>query len=188
MKVVFNIPKNLTSLILIGLVFFSCDDNFKAIQKLNTESQDIPIGTAYNINLKYTDSAKLVANLVSSKMIDYTNDKYIPYSEFPDGIVLNLYSKTNQRSTILADYAIYYQKKKMIDLRGNVIVTNDTKDSLFTDQLYYYEKLEWVFTDQPTKFKRSSDNEYSYGQGFDSDKDLQNPKVFGITDSAFNFE
>jgi len=178
----------MTSLIFMGLVFFSCEDNFKDIQNINAESTDIPIGVAYDINLKYTDSAKLVANLVSSKMVDYTNDAYIPYSEFPEGIVLKLYSKNNQRSTIIADYAIYYQKKKLIDLRGNVIVANDSKDSLFTSQLYYYEKLEWVFTDNPTKFKPSSQEDYSYGQGFDSDKDLKNPKVFGITDSAFNFE
>jgi len=183
-----HILKITTSLIVIGLVFFSCEDNFKAVQKLKPQSKDIPLGTAYDINLKYTDSAQLVANLLSKKMIDYTNDKYIPFSEFPDGIILRLFSKTNQKSTIIADYAIYYQKKKMIDLRGNVIVTNETKDSLFTDQLYYYEKLEWIFTDQPSKFKRSSDQEYSYSMGFDSDKDLQNPKVFGITDSSFNFE
>lgn len=188
MKHHFNILKHLASLIIIGLVFFSCEDNFKAVQKLSAEGENIPIGTAYDINLKYTDSAKLVANLISSKMVDYTNDKLIPFSEFPEGITLHLFSKTNQQSTIIADYGIYYQKKKLIDLRGNVIVTNDTKDSLFTNQLYYYEKLEWVFTDQPTKYKRSSDNEYSYSQGFDSDKDLQDPKVFGITDSAFNFE
>ena len=47
---------------------------------------------AENINTKYTDSGRLTSILVSSKMINFSNQDF-PFYEFPEGIHLTLFDK-----------------------------------------------------------------------------------------------
>ena len=54
------------------------------VQKIGI-SENEPIGVDYNINLKYTDSGRVSANLISTKMLDYSNRDFSFY-EFTDGV------------------------------------------------------------------------------------------------------
>ena len=164
--------KNLVTAIVVTL-FFSCNNDFNEVQKVGL-LQNQPIGEAENIDLKYTElkdsTVNLLANLISPKMLDYSNRDFA-FSEFPDGVVLKVYDDDNNKTTITSSYAIYYTETDIIDLRGNVIIATHNKDSLFTDQLYYNEKLEWVFTNEAWVFKRSAGP--LHGIGLDSDKSFK---------------
>lgn len=157
-------------------MFFSCKNNFKEVNKIGI-SENEPIGVAEHINLKYTDSGKVVANLISPKMYDYSNRSF-SYNEFTDGVTLHLIDDKNKRNTIISDYAIVYDKTNLIDLRGNVIVSTPTKDTLFAEQLFYDQKNEWLFTNLPVKFK--STDYTTHGNGFDSDKEFKKAQVLEI--------
>ena len=115
--------------ILIVTIFFSCKDNFDAIQQIGMFA-NAPAGEADDINLKYTDSSQLVANLLSPKMLDYSNRSF-GFSEFPEGIELIIYDKNNNKSKVFADYAIYYDETGLIELQDNVIIATHNGDSLF---------------------------------------------------------
>ncbi|MBT8325367.1 MAG: LPS export ABC transporter periplasmic protein LptC [Winogradskyella sp.] len=151
-------------------MFFSCENNFEDVQKVGV-LQNQPIGIAENINLKYTDSAKLVANLLSPKMLDFSNRDF-GFSEFPKGITLTIYDDDNNHSKVFSDYAVYYSDTNIIDLQGNVIIATHNLDTLFTEQLFYDEELEWVFTNKPFRLKRTTSD--IQGNGFDSDKSFNN--------------
>ncbi|WP_179343708.1 LPS export ABC transporter periplasmic protein LptC [Winogradskyella ursingii] len=171
-----HIFKSIVTAIVVTM-FFSCEDNFNKVQKIGI-LQNQPIGEAEDIDLKYTEYndtvVKLLANLISPKMYDYSNRDF-GFSEFPDGIELKIYDENNNKTTILANYAIFYSDTDVIDLQGNVRVATHEKDTLFTEQLYYNQKLEWVFTNEPFYFKRPTTN--LRGTGFDSDKDLKKRQV-----------
>ena len=104
-------------------------------------------------------------------MLDYSNRDFA-FSEFPNGILLKVYDEDNQMTTISSSYAIFYSETDIIDLRGNVIIATHENDSLFTEQLFYNQKLEWIFTNVPWLFKRAVGP--LHGIGFDSDKDFKN--------------
>lgn len=158
-------------------LFFSCTNDFDKVQKVGI-LQNQPIGEAENIDLKYTesqnDTVRLLANLLSPKMLDYSNRDFA-FSEFPEGIELIVYDKNDNKTIVTSEYAIYYTETKVIDLRNNVIVVTQDKDSLFTNQLYYNETLEWVFTNAPFTFKRAIGP--THGYGFDSDKTFENFQI-----------
>lgn len=170
---------------LVVTIFFSCKPDFEQVQKVGV-LQNQPIGEAKNIDLKYTeikeDSVQLLANLLSPNMLDYSNRRF-GYSEFPNGIVLKIYDDQNQKTTITSEYAIYYTQTDIIDLQGNVIVATPQHDSLFTEQLYYNENLEWVFTNKAFLYKRTTG--FTKGNGFDSDKDFKN---FQMLEMGGDFE
>ncbi len=168
-----HIIKNLVTAIVVTL-FFSCKNDFNKVQQVGV-LQNQPIGEAENIDVRYTEykdsTVNLLANLMSPKMLDYSNRDF-PFSEFPDGIELKVYDENNNKTTITSKYAIYYTETGIIDLRGDVVVGTHDKDTLFTDQLYYNEKLEWVFTNEPWLFKRVVGP--LHGIGLDSDKSFTN--------------
>lgn len=157
-------------------MFFSCKDNFKEVQQIGV-LQNEPIGVAENINLKYTDSGRVKANLLSPKMRDYSNRDFA-FTEFPNGIKLVLYDK-GKKSTILADYAISYSETDLIDLQNNVIIITQESDSIFANQLYYDQKNEQIFTNET--FKMVSPTKIITGNGFNSDKDFESFEALEVT-------
>ena len=154
-------------------LFFSCSNDFNEVQKVGI-LQNQPIGEAENIDLKYTvlkeDTVRLVANLLSPKMLDYSNRNFA-FNEFPIGIELKIYDENNNQTTITSNYAIVYSGTDIIDLRGDVQIATHQKDTLFTEQLYYNQKLEWAFTNEPFVFKSLTNS--THGVGFDSDKEFK---------------
>ena len=157
-------------------MFFSCKNNFKDVQKIGI-SENEPIGVAENINLKYTDSGKIKAILISPEMLDYSNRDF-SFNEFDKGINLTLFDDKDQKSTVTADYAVVYNKTDLMDLQGHVVIATHTKDTLFAEQLYYDQKKEWLFTNKPVTFRTGSD--LINGNGFDSDSKFTNAEVLEI--------
>lgn len=157
-------------------LFFSCKNNFKEVQNIGILSSE-PLTIAENIVTKYTDSAKLKSVLVSSKMLDFSNREFAFY-EFPEGVDLTLYDKDNNKSNVIADYAIVYDETDLIDLRGNVVLHTHQKDTLFAEQLFYDQKRQWLFTNKPVKFR--TNNEIIDGNGFDSNMNFSNAYVLEV--------
>jgi len=158
-------------------MFFSCKNNFKEVQQIGV-LQNEPIGIAEDMNLRYTDSGRLKANLISPKMLDFSNRDF-SYNEFPDGVTLNLFDERNKKSVIVADYAIVYNDTDLIDLRGNVLITTETKDSIFAQQLFYDQKRDWVFSNKPVKYV--SKKEIITGNAFDANRDFNKYGISEVT-------
>ena len=158
-------------------LFFSCENNFKEVQKIGVSANE-PQGIAKNMNAKRTDSGRVVANLISKKMLDFGNRKFA-YSEFPEGVKLHIYDENDNKSTVIADYAILYSETDVIDLQGNVLVYTHAKDTLFAEQLYFDQNKEWLFTNLPVTYK--SKDYITHGSGFDSDRDFKKAEVLKIS-------
>ncbi|WP_299777986.1 LPS export ABC transporter periplasmic protein LptC [uncultured Formosa sp.] len=157
-------------------MFVSCSKNRSEVNEL-TRSTNEPIGIAEHINLKYTDSGKLKANLISPKMLDYSNREF-SFSEFTEGVHLYLYDKDKNKSTVIADYAIVYDKTGLIDMQGNVVLATSTNDTLFAKQLFYDQNKQWLSTNLPVTFRTKGD--IINGNGFDSDVNFKEAEVLEI--------
>lgn len=158
-------------------LFFSCTNNFQEVKKIGV-SENEPQGIGVDINAKRTDSGRVVANLISPKLLDFENRKF-GYSEFPEGVTLHIFDAQDQRTTIVADYAILYSETDVIDMQGNVVVSTHVGDSLYADQLFFDQKKEWLFTNLPVRYK--SKDYLTRGKGFDSDRDFTKAEVLEIS-------
>lgn len=159
-------------MIAIGFVItlFACEGNYENVQKLSL-ADNLPFAEGEHVNLKYTDSGKVVANLIAPKLKDYSNYEF-PYREFPEGVKL-FFWEDGELNTVVADYAIQYEATGLIDLRKNVVVV--TKDSvvLKSEQLYWDQAKEWIFTDQPYQITLK-DGSVNNGSSFDSNQEFTN--------------
>jgi LPS export ABC transporter protein LptC len=164
--------KNNSIIVFAAIIFtmFSCESNFKDVQRINTVAFS-PVGQTENINLKYTDSGKVKAILVSPLMLDYSNLQY-GFNEFPKGVNVTLLDESSKKSYVVSDYAITYAKTDIIDLQGNVKITSNDGKVLQTDQLYYDQKNEWFYTEKKFKFT-DGEGGYLEGPGIDFSKDFR---------------
>lgn len=168
--------------VLVVTLILGCESNFKEVQKSNF-SDFVPSGEAEKINLKYTDSGRITAILVSPLMKEYGNVDF-PFTDFPKGIDVTLYDKNKKRTVILADYATSYKITNIIDLVGNVKITSQDGQILETDQLYFDQKNEWFFTEKSFKFTDAKG--VSNGEGIDFSKDfkvINSQKISGEIES-----
>ncbi|MXN92217.1 LPS export ABC transporter periplasmic protein LptC [Flavobacterium sp. Sd200] len=163
----------LSVLAIIGLLT-SCESNFKDVQRINSVAFS-PVGRSENINLKYTDSGKVKAILVSPLMLDYSQLEY-GFNEFPKGVDVTLIDNQQKNSYIKSDYAITYANTDIIDLQGNVKITSNDGKVLETDQLYYDQKNEWFYTEKYFKFTDGQGG-FLEGPGIDFSKDF---KIFNM--------
>lgn len=172
-----------TVAITIAVLSLSCESKFKEVQR-NNFSAFVPSSNADIINLKYTDSGRITAILLSDKMLDYAAVDF-PFTEFPKGINVTLYDKKAKKTVITSNYAVSYKQTGIIDLQGKVKIVSDEGQILETQQLYYDQKNAWFFTER--KYKFSSPKGISNGQGIDFSKDfkvINSQRITGELESA----
>ncbi len=156
-------------ILLIIVPIISCESNFKEIQKINF-SEFVPSGEAEDFNLKYTDSGRIKSVLLSPKMLDYATVEY-PFTSFPKGIDLTMYDANGKKTFVKANNAISFKGTQVIDLIGNVTITNEQNQKMVTEQLYFDQKAEWFFTDK--KYSFTSPSGSLNGEGVDFSKDFK---------------
>jgi LPS export ABC transporter protein LptC len=164
--------KNIAFYAFCGLVafqLFSCESNFKDVQKINF-SEFTPSGEAENFTLKYTDSGRIKSVLISPKMLDYASVDY-PFTEFPKGIDLTMYDQNGKKTFVKSKYAINFKGTDIIDLQGDVTITNEANQKMTTEQLYFDQKTEWFYTEKNYIF--TSPQGTITGQGVDFSKDFK---------------
>lgn len=152
-------------------MLFSCEGNLNRLRAMDMDGGN-PQAIGKNLNLKYTDSGRVVAALKSSIMLDFTNLEF-PYREFPDGVEVEFFDEENKKNIVTANYAIIYDATGLIDLRGNVVLITSDSTRLEANQLYWDQSRGWVFTDKPNTI-RFANGALNKGEGFDSDLNFTN--------------
>jgi LPS export ABC transporter protein LptC len=165
--------------VIISLFCIGCDSDINDVRKINIKEFN-PIGEALDFNLKYTDSGKIKAVLLSPQMLDYSQLDF-PFTEFPKGIKLTVYDEQGNKSFVTSNYAISYSKTNIIDLVGKVKITTYDGKVLETEQLYYDQKNEWFFTQKKYKFTNKQNVIEGIGIDFSKDfKTLDTQQITGV--------
>ncbi|WP_396192528.1 LPS export ABC transporter periplasmic protein LptC [Flavobacterium sp.] len=158
-----------TAILVALLLMSSCESNFREVQKSNF-AEFTPSGEADTIDLKYTDSGKIKSILVSPKMLDYATVEF-PFTEFPKGLKVTMYDNNGKKTFVTSKYAITFKNTDLIDLQGNVKITNEAGQLFETEQLYFDQKNEWFYTEK--RFKFTDAKGFTYGEGVDFSKDFK---------------
>ena len=169
------------AMVSMAMLFFSCKDNYKRVGD-EAKREVFPQGVAENFVLTYTElpenlnseevgSSKVLAVISGPLRNDFENLDF-PYQTFPEGLLVEIFNERNEKTTIEADYGIYYAATTIIDLQGNVVIKGHDGKKLEAPQLYYDRENEWAFTQEKFKFTNPEDGTVMDGEGMDIKKDL----------------
>jgi len=178
-----HIIKNIV--ILIGItMFFSCETSFNEINDFLAD-KNLPIAVTKNISMVYTDSGYVTNKLKAPLLYNFENRKKQPYKEFPQGIQVIVFNKQGDSTTIIANYAISYDKTKISEIRDNVIILNHTKKlKLKTSQLYWDQKENYFFSNKKSILTSPKDTIVGL-EGFDSNADLTNATMLNNSGTLY---
>ncbi len=95
-----------------------------------------------------------------------------PFWKFPEGIELEQYDlDMHPESTVVCDSAIYYSRKRIWQLDGNVVMVNTDADSFLTQQLFWDQNARKIYSDSFIHIVRT--DRVIEGYGFESDQSMK---------------
>lgn len=156
----------LSVLVLLWLVVgFFCMSMFGCSQKASRHDienwakqlDSLSVEIAHNVEIRYTDSAYLKA-IIKAPLMEHHDDPTDPFTVMPEGVTAQFYGLSgNEESNLRADYAINYEKKKLIHLKRNVHVINSLGEELISEELFWDQNTRKIYTEKQVKIKRGEE-------------------------------
>lgn len=111
---------------------------------------------------------------ISAPVWDMYDKANPPYWEFPDGIHLERFDlELTVDANIQSDYAKYFEKTDLWELKGNVDATNLEGERFETERLFWDQKQERIYSDTIVKITDAGGT-VIYGDDFVSNQSLSN--------------
>lgn len=156
-----------------AIIILACERKPEIIRK--TEILSLPSVTIRHGVTWFSDSGKLQLRMEAPLMTSY--DKIDePYLEFVEGIYIVFYEgKQDSVGYASARYGKYNDKKKIWELRDSVVLVNVSNDRLETEQLFWDQGKDQIYTERFVKI--INDDQTIMGTGFESDIRLTRRRI-----------
>lgn len=165
----------MVALLIMGsaILLFSC----KSKQNTTEESLDaIKTEESENLTIVMSENGRKSYLFTAPLLEGYTLGRD-PYREFRKGISITTYqddSLTTVNTVLVANYAIYYENRKLWEAKGDVVVTKHDGSRLYTQQLFWNSITKRIYSNVDTKLV--SDTDEVIGEGFESDEEMSEPR------------
>lgn len=154
-------------------VVYSCENDIKTINTVGNKDY-LPVETAQDVETVYSDSGEVAVIVKAPQLDKYEGEK--PYVEMPKGISVFFYdSAMNVRSKLTANYAISYEKEKLMEAKNDVVVVNEKQEQLNTEHLVWDQKKAVIYSDKFVKI--NTGKEILWGDGLDADERFDKWKI-----------
>ena len=165
-----------------AILLFSCD----APQPVEEAPSFENLMTEYSENLSITQSenGRKSYHFQTPLMEGYAMARD-PYREFRKGIKITMFDNdeaSTESATLTANYAIFYEDRKLWEVKGDVVAVNKDGRRLYTSQLFWNQTTHRIYSNVDSKIV-SADEIYNC-EGFESDekmKDWTYRKLKGVT-------
>jgi LPS export ABC transporter protein LptC len=153
--------------------FTSCENDMKTVQDI-TMRPDLPVRTAHNTEMIYSDSSHVKVKLTAPYLDQYIGDN--PRVVMPRGVNVCFYNDSLVVTTHLtADSAIRREKDNVMEAYRNVVVINRKGDTLHTEKLIWDERKRIIYTDKHVLINTADD--ILEGDGMEANEDFTKYKI-----------
>jgi LPS export ABC transporter protein LptC len=167
--------KILIACVIISAVFSACENDMEKV-KIISGKKAMPAETGKDVEILYSDSAKLKARLLATELNRFVQKP--PYIEMPKGIKLYFYD-SNQKvnSTLTAQYAkvLQFPDNNIMEARRKVVVVNEKNEKLETEHLIWNQKEETIVSNAYVTI--TTKDEIIMGDGLESNQSFTKYKI-----------
>ncbi len=153
------------------LLMLSCENDLKTVSEMMA-ADTIPLETATDVEIIYSDSAETRIVLKSPRLLRYGGKE--PYIDFPRGVHVIFYDKgLVEKSVLHCQKAVIFEKTRIMEARNKVeVIGIQRKETLHTEHLVWDERKARIFSDEHVRI--TTRDKVLYGQGFESDQSFDN--------------
>ena len=160
--------------------FFSCTNDLEQIKALIKEEERPDISVVNIESIHSTDAQVKIR--ITAPLVNKYNKPEEPYFEFPEGILIEFFGKNlTVESSLKADYAIYFEKKKFGKAEKNVILTNINGSIVRTEQLFLDEKEQKIYSEKPVTITETNGTKVHGKGGFESNMNFTVYQFVNVT-------
>ena len=152
-------------------MLFSCEKSDEGTESVNYDT--LMTEQSENLSIVMSENGRKSYFFKTPLLEGYTLGKD-PYREFRRGIHITTYqddSMMTVNSTLVANYAIYYENRKLWEAKGDVVVEKEDGTRLYTQQLFWNSMTKRIYSNVDTKIVKGAD--VFFGEGFESDEELR---------------
>lgn len=159
------------------MVLFSCENPLDKVKDF-IDTDTINGILAYDIVFTRSDSGFVQGKLIAPVMHRMEGDSAI--LEFPKGFEAYTFNKYNEPvSKIRGDYGIRCENEELIFIKDSVVVENlDSKETMFTETLYWYQKTKKIHTRNFVKIV--SPDKVIFGDSLSANEDFTQRVIHGM--------
>lgn len=160
------------SLVGSAVLLCACEDTPPPVDPAAEETmmteycEDLTIVESENGRRSYRFTAPLVEGYSQARE---------PYREFRKGVRMVTYQDDSLSSVdvvLTANYAIYYEKRRLWEAKGNVVVEKFDGKKLYTQQLFWNATTKKVYSNVDTRIVQG-DRLDAIGAGFETDEEFK---------------
>ena len=158
------------------VLFTSCSRKGQDLGEAITERDSLPMLATYDVNSLISDSGLIRYRVVADEWLVYDR-KNPSYWAFEKGVYLEKFDvDLNIETELKADTAYYYDRTKLWELKGNVAIKNVEGERFNTDQLFWDERTQRVYSDRFIRIEQK--DRTITGQGFESNQQMTIYTIF----------
>ena len=164
-------------------MLFSCDDDSAAASVVNEDT--LMTEQSENLSIVMSENGRKSYFFKTPLLEGYTLARE-PYREFRKGIDITTYqddSMSTVNANLTANYAIYFENRKLWEAKGDVVVIKADGTELYTQQLFWNSTTGRIYSNVDTKIVKGTD--VFFGEGFESDEDLKHWKFRRMSGRMF---
>ncbi len=159
-----------TLLVVVLLAFISCNNDDKPRVDAFDDRASTPVLLADSVTTLISDSG-ITRYRIKAMRWEIYDKAQPPYWEFPNGVYLERFSQTLETEASLeADYAHYNEEEQLWELYGHVKALNMEGETFETEQLFWNQKTERVYSDSLIRITRATS--VITGIGFESNQTM----------------
>ncbi len=129
-----------------------------------------------SLTMIMSEGGRTSYRFIAARVEGYTLAKE-PYREFPQGVEIITYKSDSMKvvdATLTANYAIYYEERKLWEAMGDVTVIKSDGKELYSQQLFWNAVTQKIYSNVDTKIVDNNTGDTYIGEGFESDESMEN--------------
>ena len=182
-----NIARITTIATMVVMLFYfvSCKEKDENLVPFNYDPEQVPTMVTDSVTTLISDSGVTRYKLVADewRVFDKAAE---PYWYFPYGIYLERFTPDFRiEATVMSDTAWYFSRKDLWQLKKNVHVENMRGEIFDSEELFWDQKNEKVYSDSYIVIKRGVTEIKGYG--FESNQAMTDYRIFRPHDGKLPF-
>lgn len=139
--------RNIFLIFVACCVFLSCRDEVKSVVDKPTDPETTPTMVTDDVVTLISDSGTTKYRITADTWLMFEEAKK-PFWLFPHGLLLEQFDSVfNTEASIRCDSAKYFKNEELWRLDGNVKISNVRKELILTNQLFWSQKQQKVYSD-----------------------------------------
>lgn len=173
-----SLPVAACAMLLAGAMG-ACKDEKTEVVKLDVNGDSVPTMTTHTVTTLISDSGQIRYRVTTSNWLVY-DEAAVPMWRFPDGLYLEKFDLDfGIEATVQCDSAVYFSQRGLWRLDGNVNILNTIGEKFLTQQVFWDQRLNKVYSDSFIHIERA--DRTIEGIGFESNDKMTRYRITNPT-------